>query len=78
MLDRFGDLGSLEETLCQRIDYVPDLEAGLQLRPSPLEGHWDQTRSVTSRRTKQMMLSTITMAIGDAEADWLAAEQLLG
>ena len=28
--------------------------------------------------SKQMMISTITMAVGDSEGDWKAAEDILG
>ena len=28
--------------------------------------------------SKQMMISTITMAVGDADGDWKAAEDILG
>ena len=38
----------------------------------------DQTGPGTSVSSKQMMISTITMAVGDAEGDWKAAEDILG
>ena len=28
--------------------------------------------------SKQMMISTITLAVGDADGDWKAAEEILG
>ena len=74
MICRFGELGSLEETVSQRFDY----DAEGRLTPSTPYGGLTQTGSGTSVSSKQMMISTITMALGDADGDWKAAEDILG
>ena len=72
-LIRFGEFGLLKETLTQRFAYS---QTGLA--PSAVEGQWEQAGSVTSRGSKQMMISALSLALGDAEGDWRAGEQLLG
>ena len=73
-LIRFGEFGLLKETLTQRFDYS---QTG-RLAPSAVEGKWEEAGSVTSRGSKQMMISALSLALGDAEGDWRAGEQLLG
>merc|ERR1711874_556975 len=73
VLTRFGELGSLEEVISQRFDYGDDG----RLRPSPADGKLDQKGAGTPVSSKQMMISTITMAVGDADGDWKAAEDIL-
>ena len=78
-LIRFGEFGLLKETLTQRFDYSqtgPD--AAGRLDPSAVEGQWEEAGSVTSRGSKQMMISALSLALGDVEGDWRAGEQLLG
>ena len=72
---RFGELGSLEEIISQRFDFGDDG----RLTPQPADGGLDEKEAGSSlMSSKQMMISTITMAVGDAEGDWKAAEDILG
>ena len=78
-LIRFGEFGLLKETLTQRFDYSQTGPAATgRLAPSAVEGHLEEAGSVTSRGSKQMMISALSLALGDAEGDWRAGEQLLG
>ena len=80
-LIRFGEFGLLKETLTQRFAYSQSQTgpaAAGRLDPSAVEGQWEEAGSVTSRGSKQMMISALSLALGDVEGDWRAGEQLLG